>query len=491
MACVADPRGSAHRLRRRRYCGAPPPRGRGACRCRLLRGILDARCLFPDTSPRTGGHRSPHLHDGSWVHLDPRQSHHHATGRRDRNQPPHRQPERVHARSRVLPFSPHRNLLHRIHARGGGQAAILRGDRAVRRGDAGDRERGQFPPAPDLLGDHGAVLVPSHRVLVSQAGGGERGEEGVPRHACGRCPLPSGGSHHLERLSHVPVRGDRRKAPCVVAVHGARTHSAHPPAPLRRGGGKVRAVPAPRMAPGRDGGPDHGVRPDPRCDDGEGGRLPDRAFVHLPRPHRASDGRGHRCRGSVEGDPDHRRRRGLYRNLCGLHGPRELRHQAGPRVLHDQPTRIHVPRIGRGRVPDGLRGDTAWRGTHHRRVQRGPLPPDEPRVLQGPPLPLGGLRDSRRPHERHAGDGRAKEAHAVDLAHDADGGARPRGDHSVQRLLLEGRHSRRDVRDGRREPSLLSHVARRNRDRLHDRVLHVPHVADDVPRDVPWRGPPA
>ena len=71
------------------------------------------------------------------------------------------------------------------------------------------------------------------------------------------------------------------------------------PAAARRGlhaaaGRRVRQVrpgPAAHLAPGRHGGPDAGLRPDPRGDDGHRRRLPDRA----PAPAlRARAGRGRR-----------------------------------------------------------------------------------------------------------------------------------------------------------------------------------------------------
>ena len=43
---------------------------------------------------------------------------------------------------------------------------------------------------------------------------------------------------------------------------------------------KSRPDPAAHLAPRRDGGPDAGERPDPRGDDGDGGRVPDRALAH-------------------------------------------------------------------------------------------------------------------------------------------------------------------------------------------------------------------
>ena len=48
------------------------------------------------------------------------------------------------------------------------------------------------------------------------------------------------------------------------------------PVPRRRVR-EVRPDTAPHLAPGRDGGPDAGLRADPRGDDGHRGRLPDRA----------------------------------------------------------------------------------------------------------------------------------------------------------------------------------------------------------------------
>ena len=51
-----------------------------------------------------------------------------------------------------------------------------------------------------------------------------------------------------------------------------------------------RAVPAPCLVAGRDGGPDAGFRPDPRRDDGHRRHLPDR-----PRPIRSSSNRRPRC----------------------------------------------------------------------------------------------------------------------------------------------------------------------------------------------------
>ncbi len=84
-----------------------------------------------------------------------------------------------------------------------------------------------------------------------------------------------------------------------------------------------------------------------------------------------------------------RRDRHLHRHPGGLDRDDPDRHQARPRLLDAQPARLHVRRA-RGRGLDG-----------------GDLPPDDPRLLQGPPLPRLGLGHPRRPRGTgHAPDGR-------------------------------------------------------------------------------------
>ena len=65
------------------------------------------------------------------------------------------------------------------------------------------------------------------------------------------------------------------------------------PAAARRRVRQVRAGPAPHLAPGRHGGPDAGLRADPRRHDGDRGRLPDRAHAPVLR---AGAGGGRRRR---------------------------------------------------------------------------------------------------------------------------------------------------------------------------------------------------
>src|SRR2546422_1033360 len=78
---------------------------------------------------------------------------------RDSHRALDRQPQRAHARPRVVPLPSDLRLFPRIHARGGGQGPLLRGSQPLRHRDARHRERGQLPPAPDFLGDHGPLHV--------------------------------------------------------------------------------------------------------------------------------------------------------------------------------------------------------------------------------------------------------------------------------------------------------------------------------------------
>ena len=78
-------------------------------------------------------------------------------------------------------------------------------------------------------------------------------------------------AHGLARLRH---GRSRQRAPLADGGEPRRAR------PARRRGREVGAAPAAHLAPGRDGRPDAGQRPDPRGDDGDRRRLPDRA--HAP-----------------------------------------------------------------------------------------------------------------------------------------------------------------------------------------------------------------
>ena len=77
----------------------------------------------------------------------------------------------------------------------------------------------------------------------------------------------------------------------VFAAVAARRHGREPDRarPARRRGRQVGADPAAYLASRRDGGPDAGQRPDPRGDDGDRRRLPDRAHARALRERAARD----------------------------------------------------------------------------------------------------------------------------------------------------------------------------------------------------------
>ena len=91
---------------------------------------------------------------------------------------------------------------------------------------------------------------------------------------------------------HARLRaGVRRRRAAMLSSTRRRPRRARP---ARRRGREVGADPAAHLAPGRDGGPDAGLRADPRGDDGHGRRLPDRA--HAPALRAGADGAGPRRR---------------------------------------------------------------------------------------------------------------------------------------------------------------------------------------------------
>ena len=91
---------------------------------------------------------------------------------------------------------------------------------------------------------------------------------------------------------------------------------------------EVGADPAPHLAAGRDGGPDAGLRPDPRRHDGDRRRLPDRA--HVPALRAGADRRRHL-----------RRDRRAHARVRGVGRARRHRPQADHRLLDHQPDRLH------------------------------------------------------------------------------------------------------------------------------------------------------
>ena len=117
-----------------------------------------------------------------------------------------------------------------------------------------------------------------------------------------------------------------------------------------------------------------------------------------------------RCHGLFTPSPGHPRT-GRHRRR-GDPGPGRLRrpgadrYQAHPRLLDHEPDRLHVPRPRR------------------RRLGRGDLPPDDPRLLQGPAVPRLGRGDRRLPpRAEHLQDGRLVEKLPLAYASFVVGGA--------------------------------------------------------------------
>ena len=146
---------------------------------------------------------------------------------------------------------------------------------------------------------------------------GARGLLHLPRARHLRLPRPSS---RRRRSTSAPTRA------CVVAICLLL---------LRRRVREVRAAPAPHLAPGRDGGPDPGLGADPRGDDGDRRRLPDRAHAT-------------RSSSSAPTAADISAFIGLATLLfAATVRARGHRPEADHRLLDDQPDRLHDRRASR------------------------------------------------------------------------------------------------------------------------------------------------
>ena len=137
--------------------------------------------------------------------------------------------------------------------------------------------------------------------------------------------------HDLRRRAGPRRQVDPRLRP------GRRRADDHLPAAVHGRDGQVGAVPAAHLAARRDGGPDAGLRADPRRDDGHGRRVHGGAAVAAVRS--VADGAQRR----------HRRRRddGVLR---GDRRPGAERHQARHRLFDLFAARLHVRRARRRRL---------------------------------------------------------------------------------------------------------------------------------------------
>ncbi len=306
-------------------------------------------------------------------------------------------------------------------------------------------QAGNFLHPARRLGARRPRLVPADRLLAREARGGRRCEEGVRdergrrRDDGARILRPDLADRDARLRAGVRGRG-------WDVEHARQSRRARP---ARRCGCEVCADPDPHLAPGCDGRPDARVGADPRGDDGDRGRLPDRA---RPPDLRAGAARGRSRRGARHPDAA---RRGAGRARAG-------RHQARDRVLDHVADRLHVPRRRPGRVRER------------------DVPPDDARLLQGAALPRG--RHRHPPSRRRAGHpahGRAAPRAAANVCGVPRRLARARRHAATVRFLLEGR----DPRLGARERLVRTAALRRRPGRgAADRDLHVPAPLRRLPR---------
>ena len=253
-------------------------------------------------------------------------------------------------------------LLDQLHARRPALRLVLRDHLALRRVDADAGARGQPAAALLRVGAGRALLDAADRLLQRQAVGRRSGEEGVHHDAHRRCRAAHRHHHPVHADTHLqhpadPAHGRSGRHQQQVAHRRRDLH-------VRRRLRQVGAVPAARLAAGRDGGPDARVGADPRGDHGRRRRLPGRPYAAAVRISRRHAGADHRHR------PDHDAPRRVHR-------PRAARHQARRRLLHAQQPRADD---GRARLGRGRRGDAV---------------PLRPLVLQGVALPRERLRHPR------------------------------------------------------------------------------------------------
>ena len=268
-------------------------------------------------------------------------------------------------------------LLGRLHGRRPRLHALLRLPELLRLQHAAARPGGELLPADRRLGVRRRRLVLPDLVLVPPHDGDQGRHQGV-RHQ--RARRRRARARHVLRLpghghAGLPARRSRRSTRGVHDEPARARRGLHPAAGRRVR--QVRPGPAAHLAPGRHGGPDAGLRADPRRHDGHRRRVPDRAPAPALRA-RAGRRRGRR---------DRRRRHAADR---GHDRPRRDRPQAGHRVLDDVADRLH----DHGRLLGRLR--------------RRHVPPDDARLLQGAALHggrLGDRGDGRQPGPRP--DGRA------------------------------------------------------------------------------------
>ena len=219
-----------------------------------------------------------------------------------------RQPDRLPADRRHDDRPARPRLLDRLHEPRPGLLAVLRLPEPVHVLDAPARPGGQLARRVRGLGAGRPVELPADRLLVPQALGGAGGQEGVHRQPRRRRRLRA--RDHGDLRQHEPPGATLNIRESIESLlrqgDADDPDHRHRAARVRRRHGQERPVPAPRLAAGRDGGPDPGVGPDPRRDDGQRRRLPRRPGEPALRLRARRDGR--RRRRSASSPPSSPRR---------------------------------------------------------------------------------------------------------------------------------------------------------------------------------------
>ncbi len=173
-------------------------------------------------------------------------------------------------------------VLDRLHGRRPRILALLRLPEPLHVQHAAADPGRQLRDALRWLGGGRALQLRAHRLLVQEALRCRGRQEGVHRQPRRRLRVRPRDHHALgqPRDAELPrgLRADRD----ARRGHG----HGHRAAALRRRRRQERAVPAPCLAAGRDGGPDPGQRAHPRRDDGQCRRLPGRARQSRSSPRR-------------------------------------------------------------------------------------------------------------------------------------------------------------------------------------------------------------
>ncbi len=339
-------------------------------------------------------------------------------------------------------------LLGGIHGRRPRPQKVLRLLEPVRGRNVVAGSRRQLPWALRRVGGRRPGVVSPDRILVSQAGGGRRGEEGVHRQSRRRHRAGRRDDGDVQPGRGRLVRGRIRGGPSPRRTHA----DGHRAAAALGGMRQVRAGSVAVLVGRRDGRSDARLGAHPRRHHGHRRCLSDRAVGPglRPRAHRAARRRDRRC-----GDAAVRRHRGL----------REGRHQEGACRIDHVADRLHGAgrRIGPCRLP--VRDHA----------------PAHPRLLQGGHVPRRRLDHARNERRgEHAPLRRATQSATRHLRDIRLGLSRHHRRAAAGRLLLQGCHHRSCV--WRRRPQGIPARRRRIARCGYYRVLHDPGDADDVLR---------